>query len=345
MSFACIFVPYFSVQAALYCEPDQTRRYHSAVAILDGPDSLLRVCACNREAQLAGVEIGVTKAQAEQCPGLVLRKRILAKESVAQSALLDCASTFSPIVESTAEGAVTFEITGTNRAFGPPQKLARRVVQKAITLGLEVSVGVAQNPDAALVAAKRSNGIVVIPHGKEAACLASLSIDVLSPSVEQAEILDTWGIRTCADLASLPSIPLTERLGQAGLHLQRLARGQVLRTLVAVDPPRRFEKRIELEDSVEDLSSLALILNRLLNQISARLSARGLATDEIRLRLDLEIHRDRDLRQETTQLSADIFERTLNRWHRRSPMLDKRCGHAPGKAGFYLGTDDGYRGH
>ncbi|HSU30565.1 MAG TPA: hypothetical protein VLJ11_04970 [Bryobacteraceae bacterium] len=202
MSFACVFVPDFSVQAAWRCEPDRTRQHHSAVAILDGPDSLLRVCACNREALLAGIEIGMTKVQAEQCPGLVLRKRILAKESAAQSALMDCASAFSPLVESTADGAVTFEITGTDRAFGPPKKLARQVMQAAARLGLEVSVGVAQNPDAALVAAKGSNGIVVIPPGNEAVCLASLSIDVLSPSVEQAEILDTWGIRTCADLAS-----------------------------------------------------------------------------------------------------------------------------------------------
>src|SRR6185312_7624241 len=75
MWFACLFVPHFPVQAALRCEPDQSQR-NSAVAILDGPESLLRVWACNQEAELAGVEIGMTKVQAEQCPDISLRKRI-----------------------------------------------------------------------------------------------------------------------------------------------------------------------------------------------------------------------------------------------------------------------------
>jgi hypothetical protein len=50
----------------------------------------------------------------------------------------------------------------------------------------------------------------------------------------------------------------------------------VQRVLIRVDPPRRFEERIELEDSIEDLEFLALILNRLLNQISTRLARVGL---------------------------------------------------------------------
>src|SRR5690242_17051947 len=150
MLFACLFVPHFPVQAAMRCEPDQSRR-NSAVAILDGPESLLRVWACNPEAELAGVEIGMTKVQAEQCPGLLLRRRIPAQENAAQSALIDCASGFSPLVESRAEGAVIFEITGTHRVFGEPKELAEKARQAAAQLGFAVSVGIARNPDAALV--------------------------------------------------------------------------------------------------------------------------------------------------------------------------------------------------
>lgn len=72
-------------------------------------------------------------------------------------------------------------------------------------------------------------------------------------SEAQAEILDSWGIRKCRDLALLLPVPLVERLGQSGLHLQRLARGEVSRTLVPVDPPLRFEESLECEDAVEDL--------------------------------------------------------------------------------------------
>jgi hypothetical protein len=66
-----------------------------------------------------------------------------------------------------------------------------------------------------------------------------------------------------------------------------------------------------VEDSLTDLESLAFILNRLLNQISMRLGTRGLVTDEIRLCLGLEIHKDRDLRAEPGSYSSAVFERRL----------------------------------
>lgn len=311
MRFAAIFVSDFAVQAAMRCQPGATQNRSQPVAILDGPDSLFRVFACNPAAQVAGVEIGMTKVQAEQCPGLVLQTRAIAQENAAQSALIECALAFSPLVESTAAGAVTFEIAGTNRVFGPPPKLARKIVQSAARLGIEVNVALAMNPDAALIAAKGRPRISIVPSGEERKCLSALPVNVLSPTSEQAGIFDAWGIRTCGDLAALPTVPVVERLGQEGLRLHTLARGQVQRSLVAVDSPRRIEEHIELEDSVTDLESLAFILNRLLNQISARLRIRSVATDEIRLYLDLEIHRDRHVHQELQPTRSAVFERRL----------------------------------
>jgi len=267
MRFATIFVPDFAVQAAIRCQADNTRNQNQHVAILDGPDSLLRVFACNPAAQVAGVEIGMTKVQAEQCPLLVLQKRAIAQEDAAQSALIECALAFSPLVESTAAGAVTFEIAGTPRVFGPPPKLARQIVQSAAQAGFEVNVALAANPDSALIAAKGRTGISIVRSWEERQCLSALPLDVLSPTTEQAEIFDAWGIRTCGDLAGLPAVPLVERLGQEGLRLHTLARGQVQRSLIAVDQPRNIEEHIELEESVTDLESLGFLLNRLLNQI------------------------------------------------------------------------------
>jgi protein ImuB len=311
MRFAAIFVPDFAVQAATRYQPGNTQNWNKPVAILDGPDSLLRVFACNPAAQVAGVEIGMTKAQAEQCPGLVLQKRAIAHENAAQSALIDCALGFSPLVESTAAGAVTFEIAGTDRVFGPPQTLVRQIVQSATRLGFEVNVALAANPDAALIAAKGRTGISIVPCREEGKWLSSLPVNVLSLTTEQAQIFDAWGIRTCGDLAGLPAVPLVERLGQDGLRLHTLARGRVQRNLIPVDPPRNIEERIELEDSVTDLESLAFLLNRLLNQISARLRIRGVATDEVRLCLDLEIHRDRELHEKVQPTRSAVFKRTL----------------------------------
>jgi protein ImuB len=313
MLFACVFVPYFVVQASIRCEPEQKRLAWSnrPIAVFDGPDSLPRIVACNEQAQIAGIENGITKAQAAQCPGIILRKRDPQQEQRAQDALLDCTSAFSPRIESTAQGIVTLDIGGTERIFGPPQKLLRMLAEQAARIGLEVNAAAASNPDTALIVAKGLIGTTVLPAGKEADSLAHLPVDVLPLSKAQMEILDSWGIRKCRDLALLPPVPLTERLGQTGLQIQRLARGEINRTLVPVDSPLKFEESLEFEDSVDDLESLVFVLNRLLEQLSARLVSRSLATDELRLTLGLEIHEDRDVRKKLPQPRSATFERRL----------------------------------
>jgi protein ImuB len=78
------------------------------------------------------------------------------------------------------------------------------------------------------------------------------------------------------------------RIGDEGVHLQRLARGDGYRQLRPLLDPLEFEEELELDDPVELIEPLSFILFRLLNDICARLGARSLATNEIRLRLLLE---------------------------------------------------------
>lgn len=83
--FGCIHVPDFAVQAALLNEPKAI-----PVALLDGPESLLKVMACNTPARNAGISVGMAKLQAEVC-GVTLRRRVQEHEDVAQTKLIDCA--------------------------------------------------------------------------------------------------------------------------------------------------------------------------------------------------------------------------------------------------------------
>src|SRR5207302_1360955 len=79
-------------------------------------------------------------------------------------------------------------------------------------------------------------------------------------------------------------VALSERLGQEGVRLQQLARGSISRTLVPVETPLIFEEAIELEYPLMLLEPLTFLLGRLLEQLCARLGARALATQELRLR-------------------------------------------------------------
>ena len=113
--FACLLVPDFPVQAALLWEPKDTREIlrRSPIAVLDGPSNLPKVLALNDAARNSGIQVGMTKLQVETYGGVLLRKRSADYEDSAQVALLECANSFSPRVESTCPGTVILDLAGT----------------------------------------------------------------------------------------------------------------------------------------------------------------------------------------------------------------------------------------
>jgi protein ImuB len=299
MPFACIFVPDFAVEALLRAEPELRSQF---VAALEGKAPMQKIFAVNEKACSAGISPGMTKLQGETCPDLVLRPRSPLQETAAHAALLDCAQSFSPRVEDTACDTVLLDLAGLEPLFGTLPKIARDLARRASDLGLESQVAVASNPDTAILAAHGFSGVTVISDGKEAEQLANLPLKVLfekGSNPENLEILERWGIRNFGALSALPDIALSERLGQEGIRLQQLARGNTSRTLVPVELPLVFEEAVELEYPLMLLEPLAFLLNRLLEQLCARLSARALATQELRLDLTLD--------QTATHVEADTF--------------------------------------
>ncbi len=202
--------------------------------------------------------------------------------------LLRLAREFSPRVERTAADTVALDVEGLERIHGLPQQIAAALARRAAERGLRASVAVAANLDAAVHAARGFAGVSVIPYGDEAKFLGSLPLALLDPSPEMLETLERWGIRRFRDLAALPELGLAERLGPEGLRLHKLARGEGGRPLVAVEEPLDFAEEAELEYAVELLEPLLLVLARMLHGLCARLVSRGLATNELRLRLKLE---------------------------------------------------------
>src|SRR5690348_11221145 len=216
---------------------------------------------------------------------------------------------FSPTVEQTAPDTMTFDVSGLDRLFGLTQDIAAAIMRRAGETGVKANLAIAANPDAAICAARGFAGVSILPQGDEAKFLCSLPLTLLNPSPELQETLERWGIRRFQDLAALPPLGIAERLGPEGLRLRQLARGEGERKLVALEDPPRFEDELELDYPVELLEPLAFVLSRLLGGLITRLATRGLATDELRLRLTLEnraIH-ERTLRLPVPSLDQRAF--------------------------------------
>jgi protein ImuB len=112
----------------------------------------------------------------------------------------------------------------------------------------------------------------------------------------------------------LPVLELSERLGQQGVRLHELARGERHRALVLAQPSTHFAEEMEVDDAVEALEPLSFLLGRLLDQLCARLDARAVAVQAIHVRFELQPSFEKDFqRQEEsrTKPPAKQYAKTL----------------------------------
>jgi protein ImuB len=283
VAFASIHVPNFMVQAVMR---DEARTRERAMALVDGTPPLVRVVAADEAALRAGIQLGMAKLQAELC-GVEVCLRSRAQEKAAHAALLDLGWSISPRIEDYALDTIIADVAGLSSLFGSDENIAQEIVRRTAGLGLLVHVAISANLETAVHAARGFPGITLIPSGEEEKCLSNLPVRALSSSLEALETLDRWGIRNCKELAALPVLELSERLGQAGVRLHELARGASVRSIVLAEPGERMEEEMELDDAVEDLEPLSFLLGRLLDQMCARLAARSLAASVIRAKFDL----------------------------------------------------------
>jgi protein ImuB len=224
--------------------------------------------------------------------------------------LLNCAQNFSPMVEQTDADTVILDIDGLGHLFGSVHEIAHAMARRA---GTPVNVAVASNPDAAFHAARAFSGISIVPEGDEAKFLAGVPLALLSPPEEIAETLARWGIRTFHDLAVLPDLGIAARLGEEGIRLQQLARGEGDRPLRPVEAAQPFEQQMELEYPLELLEPLMFVLGRLLGDVCARLEEHALAAIGLRLRLQLENagEHERSIRLPVPMRSSRVFLKLL----------------------------------
>jgi len=300
--YACLYAREFPAQAMLRLRPALRAE---AVAVLQGEPPRQFVCARNGRAAALGVAAGMTRAEMEVFPAVTRLPRSVAEEGSARAALLQCAGQFSPRVEDRSEDGcfcAILDIAGTEKLFGPPERLAKKLLQSMRVLHIRVSVVVSSNMDAAICLARSLHpqsaartgatfagwSAAVIPWGEEAAALAPLPLAVLPLTPDNRETLARWGIGTLGALAALPEKELIARLGQEGQRLRQLARGEATRLLVPAPPPFTLEERMELDSPVEVLDSLLFVLGVLLDQLIARATAHILALAAVTVTLTLE---------------------------------------------------------
>jgi len=306
--YLAVFVPELCLQAAMR-EAGQSHESERGFAVTEKQGALHRVMARDERAAQLGVAIGMTANEAEAA-GVTIVERWAAWERAACAEIVRVLSDCSPTVESAGNGAAVADIRGTEALLGDAMRLARRVRQVLRRRGLRANIAAAAQPETALALARGREAVTVAHAGEEAALLAPLAIDVLPSGEEIRAMLANWGIRTCGQLAALPSLALSERCGQTGLRLQRIAKGEWQRALIAGEEELSFREATELDDEIESLETLSFVVHRMLLSVMGRLAAHGSATEQVRLRLWLVLRPDRQLGEPAPE-TVEVKERAL----------------------------------
>lgn len=289
--YLCIHAPEFPVQAMLRFRPELR---HKPIAVMEGEVPFQQVCSFNDSAYKLGVAAGMSRAEMDSFPSTILLKRSASEEQSIRLALLESAGNFSPRIEELS-GQNTFgcvlDIAGSEKLFGPPQRIAMRIKEALATLKIHASIAISSNFHTAICLAHGSSSTqssIIVPTGAERHALADLPLAVLDLSPELAETFSQWGVTTLGVLAMLPEKDLIARLGQEGKRLRQMARGESSHLFLPIDPVFLLEDRIELETPVEVLDSLLFGVSLMLDQLIARAAARILSLAVVTAELGLD---------------------------------------------------------
>lgn len=280
--YLCLHLRDFAAQA-IACS--QSALHERPLAILSGEPPLERVFAMTRQARQLGMEEGMSRVQAESFSVAVVRRNRRQEES-SFAELMQCTQRFSPRVESISSpqeercgATLVLDVTGSERLLGSAEQIGTTLWHSVCAYGYEASVASARRASAAVLAARGTPGVTTIAPGCEAETLAPLPLSVLEPDVVAAQTFESWGIHTLRQLAALPTNSIAARLGQSGLRLQSLARGECSSLLVPTEEPvdAPLTERMELEHPVVLLEPLLFLLSQMLEQLLQRTTQRALA--------------------------------------------------------------------
>ena len=170
--FATIYLPNFLLQAAVRHHPELRMK---PVALIDDETPKAIIIQLNAAAERAGVRCGMAPSQGlARCLSLTVRTRERAQEQLLADTILQFAFTLSPDVEATAGGVWTIEFTDNRHV----EKNVTRVISALRELEITAHGGIAQTPDASLLAAHIAETVLKIDNATQ--FLASLPIEVLA---------------------------------------------------------------------------------------------------------------------------------------------------------------------
>jgi DNA polymerase IV len=234
---------------------------------------------------------------------------------------------FSPQVEMASIDEAYVDLTGTERLWGPPLKMADALHQAIQTeANLKCSLGLASSRLVAKVSSDQAkpNGVLYIVPGQESRFLAPLDVRKIPGVGKRTEAsLHNLGIRQVGDLARLEESFLASHFGRWGLALAGKARGEDAggwfdSAIGEAEDPKSISHEHTFSEDTSDEERLETTLLKLSEMVAKRLREHRLYSRTIQLKL-----RDEDFSTVTractldhaTQLDGEVAVAVIRLFH------------------------------
>lgn len=221
------------------------------------------VSTASYEARAFGVHSAMPSARAKRlCPNAIFLRPRMERYREKSREIMRILENYSPDVVQMSIDEALVDLTGTEKLFGAPEKVALRIKNEIHEkTGLTVSIGLASTRYIAKIASgmRKPNGLFVVPRGKEEAFMLSLPLEKLwgVGSKTLAKIKNA-GFSSVASLNAVSLEILKANFGKAG--------GQFLFNAVhaiedknlakeaqshSISSERTFEKDLSDKDAIE----------------------------------------------------------------------------------------------
>ncbi len=243
------------------------------------------IASCSYEARRRGLRAGTPLHEARRrCPDAV----ILAGHAPTYRAFADrvfaVCRDLAPAVDTYLDDAY-LDLTGTERlypdllAFG---RLLRARVRTAT--GLAITAGIGSSRMIARLASRgaKPDGLALVPPGEEAAFLHGRPLaDLPGIGPRTAELLESLGLETIADVAAMGAGPLERLLGAPGRLLHERASGRDTRPVSPREIPRSIARETSFETPAADPALVDAMLGYLVERAARATRRLGLVARTI----------------------------------------------------------------
>jgi DNA polymerase-4 len=260
--------------------------------LLVGPPSARGVVlTASYEARPYGVGSAMPMAQAKRrCPEAVIIPPRFERYQEVSATIMEVFSDFSPDVEALSLDEAFLDMTGSERLFGDPEAIGRRlkIAIRDATGGLTASVGLSATKYVAKVASacQKPDGLTVVPPEKAKAWLAPLSVSWLWGAGPKTQVrLHQLGLHTIGEVANADPRFLSAKLGSAGLHFHTLAQAADPRPVAGRRASRSIGSEHTLDQDVREKADIKFHLRRSADTIGRRLRKKNYVASGVGIKL------------------------------------------------------------